>query len=275
VFSEVTSGSTGGPIECRHVVRPLAGPGRPVEVVTGVRGPLTFWSRDGRRVYGAGYDPDKHDRRGLQDPGVYEMANWVIDLRTGKKSAVAVPAACAIRDESPDGKRFLTSELEKGRDDKFRHRYRTFITTPGAEPVHTRLAADLGDLIPLSFSPDGGRVLALRLLPGDVIGYYELLAVDVKTGVSRRLNQVPEEQGLYTACWSPDGRSVAYAWALTAPIVPGARPADPRPRAVPPPGTEAVEEFVGTVVMTVAADVTNRRRIHTEKGVRVRAIDWR
>jgi hypothetical protein len=80
-------------------------------------------------------------------------------------------------------------ELENGADNKFWYRYRAFVTTPAPQPTHTRLAEKLGDLIPLSFSPSGAKVLALRLITGDVIGCYELLAVNVTTGAAVQLNR--------------------------------------------------------------------------------------
>src|SRR5439155_15480475 len=187
------AGGNGGRLEPGQVVRPAAGNGRRVGVGKGVRGPYSFWSRDGRRVYGFGHDPEKQDKRDPKQPGPYHMENWVVDLATGKKSAVEVPGTCAIKDESPDGRRFLTveSELEKTPDGKLRYRYRAFVTTPGPKPDHRPLAPDLGDLIGLSFSPDGNKVLALRPISADLIGYLELLSIDVKTEKTVRLNLIP------------------------------------------------------------------------------------
>src|SRR5262245_53855181 len=63
LFSEVTDGANGGPVKSRHVIRPLTGNDKPTEVVKDVRGPSSFWSRDGKRVYGFGHDPEQDDRR--------------------------------------------------------------------------------------------------------------------------------------------------------------------------------------------------------------------
>jgi RNA polymerase sigma factor (sigma-70 family) len=275
LFSEASAGANGGSVESRHAIRPLAGNEKPVEVVKEVRGPYSFWSRDGKRVYGFGHDPEKQDKREAQQLGPYEMENWVVDLATGKKSAVQVPNTCAIKDESPDGRRFLTTEsaLEQTPDGKFRYASRTFVTTPGVKPDHKRLAPDLGDMTGLSFSPDGSTVLALLPLTGEVIGYFELVSVDVRTGKAIHLNQMPEEQGVYAACWSPDGKKVAYVWWETGPAPARGAPGVPVP--VPAPGPGAATVLVGSHVMIVDADGKNRKRIHTEEGGRMRVIDWR
>jgi RNA polymerase sigma factor (sigma-70 family) len=276
LFSEVSAGANGGALEFRHAVRPVVGNEKPAEVVKEVRGPYSFWSRDGRRVYGAGYDPEKQDKRDPKQLGLYEMENWVVDLASGKKSAVPVPNTCAIRDESPDGRHFLTVEFgpEKDPDGKVRNRSRAFVTTPGAKPDHRPLAPYLGDLIGLSFSPDGSKVLALRPIPADVIGYFELLSIDVKTEKAVRLNLVPDEQGMYSACWSPDGKKVAYVWWESAAAPPVGAPGAPAPPPAAGPGAAAAA-FIGSHVMIVDADGKNRKRVHTEEGGRVRAIDWR
>jgi hypothetical protein len=264
LFSESADGS-----EYRHVIRPLTGNEKPIEVVTGVLGGRhSFWSRDGRRVYGYGDEPQKAPKRGRNQLGPYERVNWVVDLASGKKSTVQVPSTCAIKDESPDGRHFLTVELgpEQDPNGPVRHRSRTFLTTPGAKPDHRRLAPDLGDLIGLSYSPDGANVLALQPIPGDPFGHAVLLSVNVKTGKGVQLNLTPTEQGMYGACWSPDGTRVAYVWWEAVPV-PAAPPV--------PVGFAAPTGAINSHVMIVDADGNNRKRVHTEKGMRLPVIDWR
>ena len=173
LFSEVTDGSiVGSTVKCRQVIRPVSGNEKPMEVLTDIRGPSAFWSRDGKRIYGCGHDPVKHDKREPQQLGVYEQENWVVDLATGKKSAVQVPDTCAIKDESPDGKQFLTaeSELVKKENGTFHYAARTYITTPGSKPDHKRLGDDLGDLGGLSFSRTEPRCWPFGAFPESTSG---------------------------------------------------------------------------------------------------------
>jgi Tol biopolymer transport system component len=200
----------------------------------------------------------------------------VVDVKSGKRSAVAVPKHCQLRDESPDGKRFLSLEttLEKSADGRLRNRPRSFLTVPGIKPEHSQLAPELGELGGISFSPDGLKVLAVRPIDDRIGLLYELLTVDIKSGAINRLNIVPDEVCLGTACWSPDGKQVAYAWFELGPAPPGAAPG-PKPVPAQPPGAGQAQVLRATHVTVTDAKGKSRELIHTEVGVRIMAIDWR
>lgn len=280
LFSE-TNEFDGGSVfkmEFRLSLRAIGKSEKAKEIVKGVHGAYAFWSRDGQRIFGSGYDAEKMDKFDSKDEGPYFMENWVFDRKSGKKSTVEVPSTCAIRDESPDGKCFLTNELsnEKRADGRRHYCTRAFITTPGTKPEHKRLAPELGEFSGFSFSPDGTKVLALRPDPGKFEGGYEVLTVDLKTGKTVLLNKIPEEQAVWSPCWSPDGTKIAFIWHEYAAAPPGGVPVNPRlPVPAQPPGAPPAPVFVGSHVSIVDVDGKNGKRIHSEPGVRITVVDWR
>lgn len=173
----------------------------PPGVDLGVEGHSWFWSADGSSVVVTS--------RESADLKSWTTTNWIVELKTRKKTELKLPAGHEVTDWSRDGRWFLTTTLPAG-------------GKAGAEPRVTvcLVSRDGSDVRRLSeegqwahsgrFSPDGRAVLyTARASRERETG--NVFVVDVRAGKPRQatLELNAEVMG---ACWSPDGKRIAYAW---------------------------------------------------------------
>jgi RNA polymerase sigma factor (sigma-70 family) len=172
----------------------------------GVEAQWITWSPDGKQLVAA-------DFVHADDPKGLKFANWLVDLKTGEKTALKLPHNQMVLDWSRDGKHFLTQSVELGKEfppksslhlvsrDGTEDR---MVTAEGQSAFYGRL------------SPDGRKVLCLALDPErkghgkeDRLG---LFVLDVGKRKLLRVEEQPLNGTFMGFCWSPDGRCIAYAW---------------------------------------------------------------
>jgi RNA polymerase sigma factor (sigma-70 family) len=220
-----------------------------------------FWGADGF-VYGYGLAlPDRGD------PPVdltADLVNWSYDPRTGKAKRLGHAGNVSWLDVAPDGKAVLV--LRYARPGGVPGDYRLGLQPPGG-----------GDFVPLTrpgestpadfrLSPDGHRALGTVYREEGGRPVPDLVVFDL-TGGTRTAVELPKDARVHGACWSPDGKWIAYAWETRAayeertrdrdePVVPG-RQSKPR------------------VTVTVARpDGSDARDVYTEAEYWFGSIDW-
>jgi RNA polymerase sigma factor (sigma-70 family) len=177
-----------------------------------LRNPSVVWSPDGAKLYGSQVDPEKKNEAREEDK-LTPMVSWVYDLKTKKQNPLPVPTGHEIVDISPDGKQLLTRTY----DHKDRYWTRTYLV-----PLATLKPRSLTEkrFMGLRFSPDGKTVI------GNLVGSkggapWAVARVSVKDG-SEQVFKLPEGvKGIYHACWSPDGKRIAYHWQEDIPVLTG------------------------------------------------------
>ncbi|MFO0849671.1 MAG: hypothetical protein U0871_14125, partial [Gemmataceae bacterium] len=166
-----------------------------------IRWPSAIWSRDGKTVYGSNINPNR-----AADPvpadGPLPLVCWALDPKTKVRTPLALPPGHQIMDLSPDGTTLLTTRIVAP------------LTTLADEtylvPLNTLTPKRLTDkpFHGMRFSPDGKRVLGKRVEESKARPLIVSVADRSETVV-----RVPDKAtAVYHACWSPDGRRVAYVW---------------------------------------------------------------
>jgi Tol biopolymer transport system component len=183
--------------------------------------------------------------------------NWLVDLQTKNKTELMLPANQLVTDYLPDGKRLLTMAIDLDAEKKAQDVKMHVIKPDGSEDrtlATPGLHAAMGRI-----SPDGKKVLFIavdrekKLAAG-------LYVVDMDGGKPRRVDEAMNSE-LMGACWSPDGKQIAYIW----------RQHDDKFKA-----DDDVESFL----IVADADGKNAKTILTEKGkgpgmITLMNPDWR
>jgi Tol biopolymer transport system component len=151
------------------------------------------WSRDGRKLAFASWDAENHTR------------NWVVDVRSKKAEEVKLPlvkekagkSRMRVEDWSPDGKSFLAAGggVHVVRADGSGGKR----LTPADLQVHGGTCR---------FSPDGRKILFVATKDGK---HETLYVADLVGGKPRPVVEFLNFTRLQ-ACWSPDGRRIAYSF---------------------------------------------------------------
>ena len=168
-----------------------------------LRCPAAVWSPDGTKLYGSQVDPEKvNEPRELGKP--IPLVSWVYDLKTNKKTPLAIPEGHEINDISSDGKVLLTATP----DSLEAYPMRTYLV-PLATLRHRPLTEKR--FYGLRFSPDGKSIL------GQFVGAkggepWSFAVVSIADGSARRVKLPDGVRMLHHACWSPDGKRIAYHW---------------------------------------------------------------
>lgn len=220
--------------------------------------PHLVWSRDGVKLYGSQIEPAK-----LKDPIENDkppaFVSWVYDPATKTKTPLALPAGQAIQDISPDGKTLLTVTWV-GRDIWAGQTHLVPLDTLKPRPLTEK------SFKAMRFSPDGKWVLGLRLRPKDVDPAPGLFVVSVADGSERQVKLPAEVAGVYHACWSPDGKRIAYQWNEEIPQPPG----------TPVPAGDGPHKWYASRVTVADADGGNAKLvIRREYSESITGLDWR
>jgi len=178
--------------------------------------------------------------------------HWIVDLKTKEKSELHLPEGHWLQDWSPDGNGFLTFKVDKRSEEKLESH--VSLTKKDGSEVR-RISNPNQWACDARFSPDGSR--ALYTASEGPRTPWRVFVVDLPGGkprpVSPELNAV-----IYGACWSPDGKRIAYVW---------------HQQRVNPDQDDLVEY----VLSVIDADGKNSTTLRTEKGTLGPQVhvDWR
>jgi hypothetical protein len=231
------------------------GPAEPVW--TDLRSPCPVWNRDGTKLFVTSIEPGKEfdpiDRTKPQP-----LVSWTFDPATKEKKPLGLPAGHAVADLSPNASTFLTTVLTD---------WDTLDVTTYLVPADTMKPRALREksFKGMRFSPDGTRVLGTRVIRKDGEPQVQkLVVVTIADGSETEVKLPKEVVGVTNACWSPDGKRVAFEWneeVLPPPNVPV--PAGPN-------------KFYASRVTVADADGSNAKTIvKREFGSSITGVDWR
>lgn len=185
--------------------------------------------------------------------------SWVYDFATKTKAPLAVPAGHEVRDVSPDGKSLLTVVTDAGE----MWPQRSYLV-----PLDTLKPRPLADqpFDGLRLSPDGKRVLGNRSgKKGAAPPPLPLAVVSVADGAVRPVPLVEGATWAFHACWSPDGRRVAYHWHEEVPSPPDT------PDEAGGPG----KRYASRVTVSDVDGRNARTIVRREHDQRIMGLDWK
>jgi DNA invertase Pin-like site-specific DNA recombinase len=165
------------------------------------------WSPDGSEIACAEF-PEGRDEK---VPGITHL---VVDVRTKGKKPLKVPEGQVLNDWSLDGKVLLTTRFGVDKDKPRARLARLYLVNrDGSE--NKALTDEKQFSVAGRLSPDGKRVLhAVRTWPVEGKGgsRVEMTVLDISTGKSVLVGDVPKNGEIAGARWSPDGKRIAYVW---------------------------------------------------------------
>ncbi|MBN9522271.1 sigma-70 family RNA polymerase sigma factor [bacterium] len=163
-----------------------------------------LWAGDGTRLAVTTADPK------AEALATAELRHEAVDVATGRRTRLPIPAGHHLTDWSRDGKRFLTAQFTYGPNGP--EAVRTWILDRHGKTVREIVAPAKMEAGGGRFSPDGRRVLYDVHRPGAAGLPDTLMVLDLVTGTSTPVAGIPPGGHLAGCCWSPDGRRVAYTW---------------------------------------------------------------
>jgi RNA polymerase sigma factor (sigma-70 family) len=222
----------------------------------GVECRVVVWSADGTQLACTDY-PDVWEKGPV-------YTHFLIDVKTKEKTILKLPNDHIITDWSRDGKYFLTTSMEIAEDSAAIRLH--LMNRDGTE--HKSLT-DKTQLSGMGrFSPDGKRVL-FGTVPypkkDQKIDYEKatLAVLDIATGKTTKLEDIPRNADVRNLCWSPDGKQIAFLWCE-------------RHEGTP---EEINEKDTTTAVVVCDPDGKNQKTIATAKGKgllqTISGLDWR
>jgi RNA polymerase sigma factor (sigma-70 family) len=220
----------------------------------GVMAQTLSWSPDGKSLVVG-------DMVRADNPEDIKFVNWLVDVKTRKKTELKLPSNHQVTDWSSDGKYFLTTAF----DFKKRTTRLHLVSRDGSDDrALTGAGAHDGQL-----SPDGGKVLYIGPDP-ERKGKEPragLFVLDIRSGKVTRVQDQPLNGERFGHCWSPDGKRIAHAWRMH-------KEGDGTPANLANP-TQITESFL------IVSDMNGRNpvTIATERGspgaITIANPDWR
>jgi RNA polymerase sigma factor (sigma-70 family) len=218
------------------------------------------WSPDGTEI--AFCDSNSKDG----PPEKLSVTHGIVNVKTKEKTLLKLPADHFITDWSRDGKFFLTSRYQEKRPPRL-----YLMNRDGTEHKAVTDGKDGSGLGRLS--PNGRRVLYMEMHVSKDASkvVYKLIVVDVTTGKATPVEGVPLNANIKGFCWSPDGKTIAYAWRE----IHARDPKDVPMMAVRPRVPIETESFL----VVCDPDGKNQKTIATEKGsaewlITIGHLDW-
>jgi Tol biopolymer transport system component len=216
---------------------------------------VVVWSADGTQLACTDYQ----DVLGKENV----FTHFLIDVKTKAKTTLKLPSNHMINDWSRDGKYFLTTSIDITEESGTAGLH--LMNHDGTE--HKALTDKSQFALGGRLSPDGKRVLFLKrtLPPKDKPGQAKdvLTVLDIATGKSIKVEDMPLNAELMNLCWGPDGKRIAYVW-------------KERHEGTP---EEINEKETTTTVVVCDLDGKNQKTIATAKGKgllqTIAGLDWR
>lgn len=137
-------------------------------------------------------------------PSHYET--WRIDVDGSNARRLPIPATDTVGDVSPDGKRVVTVSTRHWQE-KERRSDLYFMNLDGTD--QRRLTHEPPSNNSPRFSPDGTRLAYHHWEKRGEDTHMSLRLLDVASGESRTICDVPWEDMWEGVCWSPDGKTLA------------------------------------------------------------------
>jgi dipeptidyl aminopeptidase/acylaminoacyl peptidase len=189
-----------------------------------------------------------------------------------KKALKKLPGNLAVLDRSPDGKVFLVLRYEM---------------PPGLAPGAPRMWAESrlgllpiegGEFVPLTkldepsghnfrFSPGGQSILGTMYRKDNSDLFPVLTVFDLKAN-KRAMVAVPKEARVDAACWSPDGKRIAFVWESQAAFA-------ERNKVLPGPVWPGQEKKPRWIVTVAKPDGSDAKDVYIDAEYRYGSIDWR
>jgi len=223
----------------------------------------SFWGADSQRVYGYGLVIPNGQGPFPEPDLTADFINWSFDVTTGKVMRLKVPGNVSVLDRSPDGKAFLVLRYEKVKGDPRAYSLGLLPTDGGPFVRLTKEGeATAGGF---RFSPDGRSALGTvyRNERGDLVP--ELVTFDLRTR-ARTVVAVPKDGRVSGACWSPDGKQIAFIWETKAGY-------EKRNKVMEGPVVLGREKYELTISIA-RPDGSDARNIHAEDQYWCGSIDW-
>jgi RNA polymerase sigma factor (sigma-70 family) len=161
------------------------------------------WSPDGSEI-ACNWFPERPQEEQTDYP------EYVVNVKTRKKTPLKLPDNHFLNDWSRDGKFFLTTDSStNAKNEPCSRLY--LVNRDGT--VYKALTDDSQIAIDGRLSPDGTRVLhGLLTFPKEGKGKYELVVLDITSGKSTPVGGLTPNSEVWAFCWSPDGKRIAYVW---------------------------------------------------------------
>jgi RNA polymerase sigma factor (sigma-70 family) len=197
--------------------------------------------------------------------------HWLIDPKTGRLEQLTLPYG-HVHDWSPDGKSFLMSVLDPKQTGA-----RLAVVSCDGKMVTTLQQMKHPCWLELAcFSPEGRTVLFG--MPADeqseewIASLPRLFVLDVATKTKREPREIPLNASITKACWSPDGKRIAYLWR---PI-----PLEIGKRKFQEVKSEDLEVETEEFVTVIDTSGKSSKDVAVEKGTRLNSViltglDWR
>lgn len=250
-----TGGSPAGPKSTILVVC-LDGKDTGTDHATDVPVLWACWSPDGTRLLVT-------EAAGAESAQKFEVTHHVIEVTTGKRTRLELPSDQLIFDWGRDGC-FLGMQALLDKETK-EPDFRLWVVAPDGKPKVEIPSTDPA-FHPMGgrFSPDGRRVLFGLERKADKTRWAHQLAVyDLVSKKTTPVADVPLNAEIQSACWSPDGKQIAWSWHLA------------YDRTQP----KAEEQEIEWHVTVCDPDGKNPKTIASEKGkareFKIGRVEWR
>lgn len=166
------------------------------------------WSPDGQQVATTNWDTHFNLRNKQR-----VTTSHLVNVKTKEKEKINLPDNHVINDWTRDGKQLLTYSITmKENQPKSEMTRLHLMNLDGTE--HKALTEKELNVHSCRISPDKTRVLCLHHPePVPRRGEMELLVLDIASGTTTKVCELPDRAILRGFCWSPDGKQIAYTYA--------------------------------------------------------------